>query len=66
MEAYLAYVHPDTMLWYMLGWTGSEEGFSMPILGGTGHPIDPTNSDTYTIDPATGDTLPVGTVNTNH
>ncbi len=66
MEAYLAYVHPDTMLWYMLGWTGSEEGFSMPILGGTGHPIDPSNSDTYTIDPATGDTLPIGTVNTNH
>jgi hypothetical protein len=65
-EAYLAYVHSDTMLWYMLGWTGSDEPFSIPILGGTGHPVDPTNPDSYTIDPLTGDTLPAGTVATNH
>ena len=66
MEMYLAYLHPDTSLWYMLGWTGSEEPFSIPILGGTGHTIDPTNPDTYTINPLTGDTLPAGTVATNH
>jgi len=68
MEDYLAYVHPDTMLWYMLGWTGSEDGafYSMPALGGGGLPIDTTNSDTYTIDPITGDYLPVGTVSANH
>tara|TARA_B100000214_G_scaffold373389_1_gene353631 strand:- start:987 stop:2786 length:1800 start_codon:yes stop_codon:yes gene_type:complete len=68
MEMYLAYVHEDTNLWYNLGWTGSEddEWYSMPALGGGGHPIDPTNDSTFTINPITGDTLPVGTVSANH
>ncbi len=68
METYLMYAHPDTMLWYMLGWTGSDDlnFLSTPALGGSGHPIDPTNTDSYTIDPITGDTLPVGTVDANH
>ena len=66
MEMYLAYLHPDTSLWYTLGWTGSEEPFSIPILGGTGHTIDPDNPDTYTINPLTGDTLPAGIVDANH
>ena len=28
-EAYLMYLHPDTNLWYNLGWTGSDEPFSV-------------------------------------
>jgi len=28
MEMYLMYMHPDTNLWYNLGWTGDEEGIS--------------------------------------
>ena len=64
-EAYLMYLHPDTMLWYNLGWTGSDEHFSTPILNGSGHPIDPNNPDTYEIDPFTGDTSSAGTVLTN-
>ena len=27
MEAYLGYVHPDTLLWWNLGWTGSDDDF---------------------------------------
>ncbi|MBJ13335.1 MAG: hypothetical protein CMG62_09740 [Candidatus Marinimicrobia bacterium] len=64
-EAYLMYVHPDTNLWYNLGWTGSDEPFSTPILNGSGHPIDPNNPDTYEIDPFTGDTSSAGRVTTN-
>ena len=66
MEAYLAYVHPDTALWYNLGWTGSDDNFSTPILGGKGHPIDPNNPDSYEINPINGDTSSAGTVTVNN
>ena len=65
MEAYLYYYEND--LWESLAWTGdSISDLTVPILGGSGHPIDPTNSETFTIDPVTGDTLPVGVVDANH
>ena len=64
-EAYLMYAHPDTMLWYNLGWTGSDELFSTPILNGSGHPIDPANPDSYEINPITGDTTSAGIVTAN-
>ena len=64
-EAYLYYYANE--LWEALAWTGdSISDFTVPILGGTGHTIDPDNPDTYTINPLTGDTLPAGTVTTNH
>jgi hypothetical protein len=66
MEMYLMYMHPDTNLWYNLGWTGDEEGsLSWPMLGGSGHPIDPTNPDSYEINPMTGDTTGAGQVDAN-
>jgi hypothetical protein len=65
MEMYLMYMHPDTMLWYNLGWTGDDEGPSFPMLGGSGHPIDPTNPDSYEIDPITQDTIAAGQVDAN-
>jgi hypothetical protein len=66
MEMYLMYMHPDTMLWYNLGWTGDDEGsISFPMLGGSGHPIDPTNPDSYVINPITGDTTGAGQVAAN-
>jgi len=64
IEMYLAYVHPDTNLWYDLGWTGMDN-FSVPMLGGEGHPVDPSNPATYEIDPITGDTIPAGMVESN-
>ena len=66
IEMYLMYVHPDTNLWYNLGWTGDDEGsISFPMLGGSGHPIDPTNPDSYEINPMTGDTTGAGQVDAN-
>ena len=66
MEMYLMYMHPDTNLWYNLGWTGDEEGsLSWPMLGGSGHPIDPTNPDSYEIDPISQDTIAAGQVAAN-
>ena len=65
MEAYLYYTHPDTNLWYDLGWTGGD-GFSFPMIGGPGHPIDPDDDDTYTLDPVTGEMIPLGLVEVNH
>ena len=64
-EMYLGYVHPDTMLWYNLGWTGSEESFSIPAIGASGNTVDPTDPNSFEVDPATGDTLPSGTVLAN-
>ena len=66
-EAYLMYATTgdDTMLWYNLGWTGSDEPFSIPMLNGAGHPIDPANPDSYEINPITGDTTAAGIVTTN-
>ena len=64
-EMYLGYVHPDTMLWYNLGWTGSDESFSIPAIGGSGNTVDPTDPSSFEVDPATGDTLPSGTVLAN-
>ena len=66
MENYLAYVHEDTMLWYMLGWTGAEEPFQFPILGGTGNPINPEDPSSFSVNPITGDTTASGTVVTNN
>lgn len=64
IEMYLAYVHPDTSLWYDLAWTGMDN-FSVPMLGGEGHDIDPDDPDTYEIDPMSGDTVPAGIVESN-
>lgn len=64
MDMYLAYMHPDTNLWYDLGWTG-EGNFTAPMLGGPGHPIDPDNPDTYTTDPVSGEMIPLGLVEAN-
>ena len=66
MENYLAYAHEDTMLWYMLGWTGAEESFQFPILGGTGNPINPEDPSSFSVNPITGDTTASGTVVANH
>ena len=66
MENYLAYVHEDTMLWYMLGWTGADESFEFPILGGTGNPINPEDPESFSIDPITQDTVATGTVVANN
>ena len=65
MEMYLMYMHPDTNLWYNLGWTGDSVGISLPMLGGSGHPIDPDNPDSYEINPMTGDTTGAGQVAAN-
>ena len=66
IEMYLMYVHPDTNLWYNLGWTGDEEGtISFPMLGGSGHTIDPDDPDTYEVSPITGDTTGAGQVAAN-
>ena len=65
MEAYLMYVHPDTNLWWNLGWTGSDDDF-FPVLGGPGHPIDPNNPDSYEVNPVTGDTTSAGVTTTNN
>ena len=61
-EGYLAYLHPDTMLWYNLGWTGSGESFSIPAIGAGGNTVNPEDPNSYEIDPISGDTLPSGTV----
>ena len=66
MENYLAYVHEDTMLWYMLGWTGAEDPFEFAILGGSGNPINPEDPESFSIDPITQDTLATGTVIVNN
>ena len=64
MEAYLAYVHADTNLWWNLGWTGSDDDF-YPSIGGPGHPIDPENPDTYEVNPINGDTTAAGIISVN-
>ena len=61
METYLYYYEND--LWESLGWTGDSVSFTM--LGGSGHPIDPTNPDSYEINPMTGDTTGAGQVDAN-
>jgi hypothetical protein len=66
MENYLAYVHEDTSLYHRLGWTGSEESFQFPILGGTGNPVNPADPASFTVDPFSGDTLSTGTVTANN
>ena len=66
-ELYLAYAHPDTNLWYDLGWTdGGEQELGFPMIGGAGQPIDPDNPDSYEVNPATGDTTAAGIVAANH
>ena len=64
MEMYLAYSHPDTNLWWNLGWTGSDDDFS-PMLSGPGQTIDPDDPSTFEIDPFYGDTTPAGIINVN-
>ena len=64
MEAYLAYVHEDTSLWWNLGWTGSDDDF-FPVLSGPGHPIDPSDDSTFEVDPFTGDTSAAGLITAN-
>ena len=66
MENYLAYVHPDTSLWYNLGWTGDEDGsLQFPMIGGPGQTIDMEDPDTYEVNPATGEITPAGIVAAN-
>ncbi|MFL3007397.1 MAG: FlgD immunoglobulin-like domain containing protein [Candidatus Neomarinimicrobiota bacterium] len=63
MEEYLAYQHPDPSLWYNLAWTGGDDYFNtIPMIGGAGDPIDPEDPETFTIDPATGEMMPNGTI----
>ena len=63
MESYLENLHPDTSVWYNLGWTGSGEYFNtIPMIGGAGNPIDPEDPETFVIDPATGEMMPTGTI----
>ena len=50
------------MLWYNLGWTGSDESFSIPAIGASGNTVNPEDPTSYQIDPISGDTLPSGTV----
>lgn len=64
MEAYLAYVHADTNLWWNLGWTGSDDDF-YPAIGATGHPIDPDDPNTFEVNPINGDTSAAGVVSVN-
>lgn len=64
MELYLAYSHPDTNLWYNLGWTGSDDDF-FPMLSGPGQTIDPDDPSTFEIHPFYGDTTPAGIINAN-
>ena len=64
MEMYLAYSHPDTNLWWNLGWTGSDDDFS-PVLSGPGQTIDPDDPSTFEIHPFYGDTTPAGIINAN-
>ncbi len=68
MEAYLYYYAND--LWESLGWTGGgyygENPIAFPMLGGSGHPIDPENPDTYEINPLDPtDTIAAGQVDAN-
>ena len=66
MDDYLAYVHPDTMLWYNLGWTGDEDGsLQFPMIGGPGQTIDMDDPATYETDPFTGEISPAGIVDAN-
>jgi len=66
MEAYLMYLHPDTMLWYNLGWTGDEDFMQYPMIGGPGQTIDMDDPDTYETDPFTGEISPAGLVSAKH
>ena len=61
MEMYLYYYEND--LWESLGWTGDSVSFTM--LGGSGHPINPDDPDSYEISPITGDTTGAGQVTAN-
>ena len=65
MELYLAYSHPDTNLWWNLGWTGSDDDFH-PAIGATGHPIDPDDPNTFEVNPINGDTSAAGVVSVNN
>ena len=64
MEMYLAYSHPDTNLWWNLGWTGSDDDF-FPMLSGPGQTIDPNDTSTFEVHPFYGDTTPAGIINAN-
>ena len=66
MEAYLMHAHPDTSLWYNLGWTGDDEGSLIwPMLGGKGQKVDPDDTTSFHINPATQDTIAAGQVAAN-
>ena len=65
MDLYLAYSHPDTNLWWNLGWTGSDDDY-LPAIGASGHPIDPDDPDTYEVNPVNGDTSAAGVISVNH
>ena len=68
MELYLAYSHPDTNLWWNLGWTGSDDEFypAYPAIGASGHPIDPDDPNTFEVNPINGDTSAAGVISVNH
>jgi hypothetical protein len=68
MEAYLYYYEND--LWESLGWTGGgyyeENPIAFPMLGGSGHPINPDDPDTYELNPLDPtDTIAAGQVAAN-
>lgn len=62
-DDYLANYHPDTSLWWNLGWTATEMNF--PMLYGPGATINPDDDSTFTVHPITGDTSATGIVAAN-
>ena len=59
MRGYLQMLHPD--IFANLAWTQSSEAITIPMIGGTGNIVDPTDPNSFVVDPFTGDTLPSGT-----
>ena len=61
MRGYAQMLHPE--IYANLGWT--QEGaapITAPMIGGSGNIVDPTDPNSFVVDPITGDTLPSGTV----
>ena len=60
MRGYAQMLHPE--IYANLAWT--QEGaapITIPMIGGTGNIVDPTDPNSFEVDPISGDTLPSGT-----
>ena len=60
MRGYAQVAHPE--IYANLAWT--QEGaapITIPMIGGTGNIVDPTDPNSFEVDPISGDTLPSGT-----